>query len=139
MPQDNNLNSKKTLQEIHDSYDVEERPKRRWPAALAYLWAAFLVAVVVVFGGRWIYRTVNNSDDKQTATASKEAANNTAETNDPIGTEKKSGNSGVIVPASPGQGSVSVPKQAGSTPQQVPDTGDSSDAPNPANLPNTGG
>ena len=139
MPQDNN-GTKKTLNEIHNEYQYEEKPRRRWPAALAYLWAAFLVAVVIVFGGRWVYRTVNDSDKNKTTSSSNKTGLQ------PTGTEKQAENGAVIVPAQPGnQGSVKSPSNSSSnsnsssapTPTEVPNTGDG--APSPDSLPNTGG
>jgi hypothetical protein len=139
MPQDNSANSKKTLQEIHEIHEFEEHRERRWPVTLAYLWAAFLVALVVVFGGRWIYRTVNDSsNNKSSAEISKQNG------------QKESGNKtaqgAVIVPASPAKGSVSAPKSSTKatktpTPASIPNTGDDADSapPTPASLPNTGG
>ena len=139
MPQENNSVPKKTLNEIHETYEFEEKPKRRWPIALAYLWAAFLVAVVVVFGGRWIYRSVNDSDNKKPAGVSQESAKATGtEKEAEKEAEKMIQKGAVIVPASPSSGSVSAPKKSSNpAPAQVPNTGDGASSPD--NLPNTGG
>ncbi len=131
MPQDNS-GSKKTLDEIHETYEYEEKPQRRWPAALAYLWAAFLVAVVIVFGGRWVYRTFHdgNSGNKS---ASKSQNGTTG-----VGTEKQAGKGSTIVPDTQTSSNKAAQSSATApTPTEVPNTGDG--APNPDTLPNTGG
>ena len=140
MAQDNTDNSKKTLQEIHETHEYEEPRQRRWPVTLAYLWAAFLVALVVVFGGRWVYRTVNDSsNDKPGIQASNESGTKKS------GNNKSQNGAAVIVPASPSSGSVSAPKSSikstSPKPVTVPNTGDDADSapPSPSNLPNTGG
>ncbi len=127
MPQDN-LDNKKTLQEIHEYHEVEEKTPRRWPVILGYLWAAFLVALVVVFGGRWIYNSVNDDVSKSSGQVAK---------ND---SDKKS-DEAVIVPASPGSGKVSQPSKpsntsSSSSPSTVAGTGDSDEL--PTAIPNTG-
>lgn len=135
MPQDNSNGNKKTLNEIHREYQYEEKPRRRWPIALAYLWAAFLVAVVIVFGGRWVYRTVKDSDKNKSAGTSQESGQQSA------GTEKQAENGAVIVPATPGgqnsSSSSNGSSPAAPAPTEVPNTGDG--APDPDSLPNTGG
>lgn len=119
MPQDNN-DARKTLQEIHEYHEVEETATRRWPVILAYLWAAFLVAVVVVFGGRWVYNSINDDVKKSGGQ---------------VATKESSGksNGAVIVPASPGNGKVSQPKPK---PSAMPGTGDGASLPD--TIPNTG-
>jgi hypothetical protein len=49
-----------TLHEFH------EHDGRRWPVFLMYTLLALLVAVMVVFAGRWVYRKANNNPVKTT-------------------------------------------------------------------------
>jgi hypothetical protein len=124
MPQDTSISTKKTIDQVHKVHEFHEHEGRRWPITLAYLGAAFLVALIVVFGGRWLYRSVTDSDQDSDGSTQKTAS-----------TEKESAKGAVIVPAAPSSGSVSTPRP---TPPPVaapttnmPATGDQ--------LPNTGG
>lgn len=127
MPQDNS-EGKRTLQEIHEIHEVSEVVPRRWPVIVAYLWAAFLVALVVVFGGRWVYDSINE-DVKQSSGQQVTGGS----------TDKNKG--AVIVPANPGSGKVSQPqsstKKPSPVPISVPGTGDDTDLPDV--IPSTGG
>lgn len=49
-----------------DEFHVHEN--RRWPVLLVYTILALLVAVMVVFAGRWIYRKTTNHTAKTTTT-----------------------------------------------------------------------
>lgn len=42
--------------------EFNQPSERRWPLLLAYLLAAVLVALILVFGGRWVYRKVTNNE-----------------------------------------------------------------------------
>ena len=118
MAQDNTA-GKNTINGVHEFHEYEGS---RWPTTLLYLGSAFLVALIVVFGGRWVYRSVSNSN-KDSSSANKTAS-----------TGKESAKGAVIVPASPGNGSVTTPKTTPPptpAPTNMPATGDQ--------LPNTGG
>ncbi len=47
------------------THDFHEHEGRRWPIILLYLILAFLVAVLVVFAGRWIYRSATHQGPKK--------------------------------------------------------------------------
>ena len=119
MAQDN-TGSKNTINGVHEFHEYEGS---RWPTSLLYLGSAFLVALIVVFGGRWVYRSVSDTN---------KSSNNTPKT---ASNGKESAKGVVIVPASPGKGSVTTPKATPPppppAPTKMPATGDQ--------LPNTGG
>ncbi len=123
MPVDNS-DPKKTLQEIHEIHEYQEAVPRKWPVILAYLWAAFLVALVVVFGGRWVYNSINDDVKKSSGQITTKSPND-------------KNNGAVIVPASPGSGQVAQPsRNQSNSPTEVPGTGDDD---TPEVLPSTGG
>lgn len=47
-------------------HEFHEREGRHWPVALVYIVMAFLVALLVVFAGRWIYRKAIHSTTNTT-------------------------------------------------------------------------
>jgi hypothetical protein len=47
-------------------HEFHEREGRRWPVILIYTVLAFLVAVAVVFAGRWIYHKTTHQTTKTT-------------------------------------------------------------------------
>lgn len=49
-------------------HELHEHEGRRWPVILVYALLAFLVAVAVVFAGRWVYRKATNHTAKTTST-----------------------------------------------------------------------
>ncbi len=49
-------------------YEFHEHEQRRWPVILMYTAMAFLVALLVVFAGRWIYRKTTHQTAKTTTT-----------------------------------------------------------------------
>ncbi len=124
------LNDKqKKLAELDDSGQplAEHHEKDTLiPTLLGYLAAAFVVAVLVVFGGRFIYHKVNNSQSKNTPSS----ATNNKKTN-----------------LTPSSGAVSAP--TGQSPNSSPTTPSSGSkptasnnsptaTPNPDSLPNSG-
>jgi len=50
--------------------EFHEHQGRRWPAILMYLILALLVAALVVFAGRWIYRSATHQSSKTNKPAS---------------------------------------------------------------------
>lgn len=49
-------------------HEFHEQEGRRWPVILVYTLLAFLVAVAVVFAGRWVYRKATHQTTKTTST-----------------------------------------------------------------------
>lgn len=49
-------------------HEFHEHEGRRWPVILMYIVLAFLVAVAVVFAGRWVYRKATHQTAKTTST-----------------------------------------------------------------------
>ncbi len=47
-------------------HEFHERKSRRWPVILMYIILAFVVALLVVLAGRWIYRTATHQTAKTT-------------------------------------------------------------------------
>lgn len=50
--------------EFHE--DVQELQGRRWPVLIMYFGLALAVAVLVVFGGRWVYKQITGNESKPT-------------------------------------------------------------------------
>lgn len=63
-------------QEVQDYYHAEKRGRVgvAWLLSLATLILTFVIAAVLFFGGRWVYRTVfNKNDNKQTGSSQLES------------------------------------------------------------------
>lgn len=67
-------------------HEYQRKEGRRWPVILIYGLLALLIAITVVFAGRWVYREVTNNppSPKSTPTqAEKSAPNATKESSQP--------------------------------------------------------
>lgn len=49
--------------------DLQQHTERQWPALIIYSVLAIAVAILVVFGGRWVYHKVHNSNKPTPAPA----------------------------------------------------------------------
>jgi hypothetical protein len=121
--------------EVQSYYQAENRERAwvAWLLAIATLFATVLVVLGLYFGGRWAYRKINNTDNKNTATVQTDTAkdkNTTAPTNPSQPTS--SNPSSPSTPTAPtNTGSTAAPATSGTT------TAPGAQARNP-NLPNTG-
>ena len=53
---------------VEDIASIEEHRERRWLMLIVYFLMALAVAILVVFGGRWLYRTVAHKNKPATTT-----------------------------------------------------------------------
>lgn len=62
-------------EEVQNFYAAERRQRKgtAWLLAIATLLITFLIASLLFFGGRWVYRAIFDNDDKAT-TSQEEAA-----------------------------------------------------------------
>lgn len=101
------------------------------PTLLGYLAAAFVVAVLVVLSGRFVYQKVNNSQHKNTPTSQESSGSESATT--PNSEVSQAPNSNPDAKKST-SANTSSPK---SSPQGSPRTATSQPS-SPVNLPNSG-
>lgn len=66
-PKDKSQLPGKVPEEVEDYYQSEKRERKgvAWLLALGTLLVTVLLAAVIFFGGRWVYRTVFDNDDSQ--------------------------------------------------------------------------
>jgi hypothetical protein len=84
-------------EEVRDYYTAEKRDRKgmAWLLAIATLIVTFLIAAALFFGGRWVYRTVFDNDNKDNKTTSQEESGDKTAQDEAmeLGDKKSSGNS----------------------------------------------
>ncbi len=86
----NRRNDNQSLpKEVQDYYHVENRGRAgvAWMLSFATLLLTFIIAAILFFGGRWVYRTVFNKDSNKQGSSSQidkqsESSDSTSKNND---------------------------------------------------------
>ena len=141
--------------EVQDYYQAERRERTgvAWLLAIATLVVTIILALVLFFGGRWLYREVRGTDQNTTtpissveqSTQESNQTSNTSENKDaPEGSSGTTGTSGTSTPApAPTPTTPTPPSSNNSTTPGASQTTPSTSTPqatntNPTPLPSTG-
>ena len=124
-------------EEVRDFYASEQRDRKgmAWLLAIVTLLVTFVIAALLFFGGRWVYRTVFDNDHKDKTTTSQEEQAEEADQADTAKSDDSAKKSDSSSQNSSSNNSSSTNGNTGTsslnTNQTVPNTG-------PSELVNTG-
>lgn len=126
-PFNRNKDTASVPQEIQEYYQSERRERTgiAWLLALGTLLVTIILAILLFFAGRWLYRAITTNEDNKTGRTSEQAAQDQPAQTPPA-------ENGAAPAPSPGTGSSSAPAAGSpSAPAQTPTSAS-------GGLPNTG-